>query len=195
MSSAGSGDRDRSAEDCDMNVSEQLRQFDGKHIEPLEAVASQLVTREGSVDELLALSDSDDAKIQTASTWILKWLHERHVPLSRSQTQQVLRMLRDVTQWEAKLHLLQMLAGLKIPSRNVDSLHRFLREQLFDDNKLVRAWSYNGLFVLGDQHGRFRTEVGELLKKAQHDPAASVRARVRQICKTSSWANHCGTMR
>ncbi len=44
-----------------MNLSEQLRQFDGKHIEPLEALGTQLLKREGSVDELLALSNRDDA--------------------------------------------------------------------------------------------------------------------------------------
>jgi hypothetical protein len=176
-------------EGCDMNLSEHLRQFDGKHIEPLESLATQLLTRKGSADELIALSNSDEAKTQVAATWILKWLHERHVLFSKSQTQELFRILRNVTHWEAKLHLLQMLHGLDIPPQDVASLHRFLKERLCDNNKLVRAWSYNGLFVLGEQHGRFRKEVAELLNEAKHDTAASVRARVRKICKASSWTN------
>jgi HEAT repeat protein len=170
-----------------MNLSEELRKFDGKHIEPLEAIGAQLLQSEGSVDEVLALANSDEARMQTAATWILKWLQERHATLSKSQTQEVLRLLRGMSNWEAKLHLLQMLGGLQIPSRSGNSLHRFLKEHACDENKFVRAWSYNGLFVLGQQHARFRTEVGELLSQAQQDPAASVRARVRRICKTASW--------
>ncbi len=176
-----------------MNVSEELRQFDGKRIGPLEAVATQLLTCEGSVDELLTLSHRGDGKMQTAATWVLKWLGERHVRLSKSQTQEVIRLLRSVTHWEARLHLLQLINGLEIPPRNGTSLHRILKENLNDDNKLIRAWSYNGLFVLGEQISSFRNQVGELLNKAQHDPAASVRARVRQIGKASSWANRCLT--
>ncbi len=178
-----------------MNVNETLRQFDGKHVEPLEVLATKLLTREGCVDELLVLSNSDDIKTQSAATWVLKRLHEQQFPLSKSQTREVLRLLRCVTHWEAKLHLLQMLGGLEIPSRLGGSLRKTLDEHMADDNKLVRAWAYNGLFVLGEQFERFRAEVVELLDKAQHDPAASVRVRVRRVRKASCWAATCRTNR
>ncbi len=173
-----------------MNVSEHLRQFDGKHIEPLEKLAAELLTRKGSVDELIVLSNSEDAKTQVAATWILKWLYKRQFLFSKSQVQELFLLFRVVTHWEAKIHLLQILNGLDISSQNCGGLYRFLKEHLQDNNKLVRAWSYNGLFVLAEQHDRFRSEVEKLLNEAKRDAAASVRARVRKICKSSNWANH-----
>lgn len=173
-----------------MNIREAIRTFDGKHTEPLEAVASALQAQEGCIDELLVLSNSDEAKTQTAATWILKRLHDLPIIFTKSQTQKVLRLLRKVTAWEAKLHLLQILNGLEIPPQNGDRLRKTLDEHIRDENKLVRAWAYNGLFVLGDQIARYRGDVAALLDRAQEDPAASVRARVRQIRKAANWGSN-----
>ena len=178
-----------------MKLADAIRNFDGKHIEPLEAVASELLTDEGGVDALLVLSHSDDVKTQTAATWILKWLYEQQVTFTKPQTQEVLRLLREVTSWVAKLHLLQILDGLVIPPRNGNGLRKTLDLHVSDENKLLRAWAYNGLFVLGDQISRFREDVAALLSQAEDDPAASVRARVRQIRKASRWVNDCLTNR
>ena len=174
-----------------MNITERLRQFDGRHVKPLEDLATQLLHVEGSVDELLALSNIADARTQTAATWILKRLQELGIILTAAQTLSVFRLLRNVSGWEARLHLLQMLDSLEIPSRNSAQLLKLLAEFLDDENKLIRAWSYNGLFVVGEQHQKHRRAIAVSLQAAQSDDAASVRARIRRICRSSDWTgNH-----
>lgn len=171
-----------------MNLIERLQNFDGKLVEPLEDLAEELATGTDDVDQLLTVASSDDAKLQVAATWVLKRLVESDLALSQQQTREVLRLLKQVEHWEARLHLLQMLDKLAIPSRKAAGLFKRLKQLVGDENKLVRAWAYNGLFVLGDQQPRYRDEVVELLQEAEQDPAASVKARVRRICKQAEWA-------
>jgi hypothetical protein len=171
-----------------VDLSEALRQFDGKQVKSLERLAVQLQKTPASIDQLLTLSGSDNPRMQTAATWILKRLQERGVSLTAAQSRDVFRLLGRVPHWEAKLHLLQMLGELKIPARNAARLFEIFETDTRDPNKLVRAWSYNGLSVIGEQHEKYRADVTALLENSQHDEAASVRARVRQIRKTSAWA-------
>ena len=80
-----------------------------------------------------------------------------------------------------------MLPSFAIQRGEKDFLRGLFEEFLNDDNKFVRAWSYNGLFVLADQYPEFRIEVIHQLKRAREEEAASVRARIRNIFKTARW--------
>ena len=170
-----------------LNLAEELGKFDGKHVASLQKLAAQILKHEGSVDEVLAIANSSDVNAQTAATWVLKQLQEKDAVFSSTQTEEVLLLLGSLTHWEAILHVLQMLDRFEIPSQNSQGLYRTLKHKLGDHHKLVRAWSYNGLFVLGEQHPRFRTEINGLLDDAKIDDAASVRARARNICKALRW--------
>ena len=95
--------------------------------------------------------------------------------------------MSNLNNWDTKLHVLQILPSLTIPSQQFDPLQRNLKENTRSENKLLRAWSFNGLAVLADQHSSLRTEVNGILSSAQNDEAASVRARIRQISKSLDW--------
>ena len=173
-----------------MDLTEALQQFDGKHVEPLETFANQLRPNDidGHLEALLKQARSKNQRTQVASTWIVKRLSERDVSFSKQQSRDLLRLLSSVSHWEAKLHLLQLLDRLEIPARSSRQLKTTIEQLLDDDNKLIRTWAYNGLYVLADQHPRYQDDVLALLDLSQADPAASVKARVRRIRKTSSWA-------
>jgi hypothetical protein len=163
-----------------------LRRFDGKKTEPLVELADNIVTSD-NIDELLAISEFEDARLQVAATWVLKRCQDNGISLSKQSIETLIDLLARVTYWEAQLHLLQMLSSLTIPSKKVSRLWKTSVALTGDANNFVRAWSYNLLAEIGDQHARRQKEVLGLLETADQDAAASVRARIRQIRKHLKW--------
>ena len=170
-----------------MNILTELQAFDGKHTDVLEHLASLLPPEASVIQTLSEIAESEDLKLQTAATWLLKKFQGTGASFSELQVTGFVRLLEQMTGWEAKLHLLQMLSGLGIPTQCKASLYRLLKEYLTADKKLVRAWAYNGLFVLAEQHPEYRPEVSQLLSMAQQDESASVKARLRNMLKVAKW--------
>ncbi len=170
-----------------MNLIDELGKFDGKRTAPLDKIAQRILHRKGIVNELIAFAQSNDIKIQSAATWLLKNLNEQRNLFSEAQTVDLIDLLSNLNHWDAKLHVLQILPSLTIPSQHFDPLQRNLKKNTQSENKLLRAWSFNGLEVLAYQHSSLRSEVNRILSVAQNDPAASVRARIRQISKSLDW--------
>lgn len=174
-----------------MDILTDIAAFDGKHTDILESLAARLSPDQALIRNLCGIAGHDDAKMRVAATWLLKRFQENGVPFSRDQTADLLALLHDETDWEAKLHLLQMMPDLALPEDGKDTLLRILKDEgyLGDSNKLIRAWSYNGLAHLAAQHPAFRDDVAGLLATGQNDEAASVRARICNILKAMPWAN------
>jgi hypothetical protein len=59
----------------------------------------------------------------------------------------------------------------------------FLRTCLADENKFVRAWAYNGFYLLSQQYPEYQQETEQFFAMAMRDEAASVKARIRNILK------------
>ena len=173
-----------------MDLAAELAAFDGKHNVVLEALAARLAPEPAVIRELIKLAARDDAKLQTAATWLLKRFHEDGHGFTTEQIAGLLNLFETVTHWEARLHLLQMLPGLAVPEARKDALFRLLKGAgfLHDPNKFVRAWSYNALAVMAEQFPALRATVAPLLAAGQEDEAASVRARLRRVVKEHGWA-------
>jgi hypothetical protein len=173
-----------------MDILTDIAAFDGKHTDVLESLATRLSPDQALIRDLCEIARHDDAKMRVAATWLLKRFQTNGVPFSRDQTADVLALLHDETDWEAKLHLLQMMPDFVLPADEKDTLLRVLKDKgyLGNSNKLIRAWSYNGLAHLAAQHPAFRDDVAGVLATGQNDEAASVRARIRNILKVMPWA-------
>ena len=170
-----------------IDLKQALSEFDGKHTDRLESLAEHLDPDAATIRKLYTLAGRDEPQFQVGATWILKRLLEQGAPFSRSQSRRCIDLLMGTSHWEARLHLLQMLAELDIAEAQCPGLRLALVRGLEDKNKLVRAWSYNGLAVLATQYPEFRAEVTRLLDAGQQDPAASVRARIRNVQKSADW--------
>lgn len=173
-----------------MDLLKELAAFDGKHTEPLEALAERLAPDHTVIAELTALAGQDDAKLQTAATWLLKRVQEDGCVFSTDQIEGLLDLLEQSDSWEARLHLLQMLPAWALPAERSQALRRRLLGPAFlqAPNKFLRAWTYNALATLADQHPDYRKEVTTLLHHGAEDEAASVRARIRNAMKNKPWA-------
>lgn len=170
-----------------MDLYAELDAFDGKHTEELESLASRVPKTTETIDRLCSIAEESEARLQVAATWIVKRWGEQKVMYAAEQATRLIDLIGQVAPWEANLHLLQVLPALSIPSSRKGRLQNALMQGLSHSNKFVRAWSYNGLIVLADQHEEFRESVKSLLARVTEEEAASVRARVRNAIKGKAW--------
>ena len=166
---------------------EALSSFDGKRIDTLEAIAGAFPASPQLLTQLCELTQSEERRMQSASTWLLRRYHQARAELSPQQTAQLLQVLLRDAYWEARLHVLQLLGDLCIPPEFVAALWAALIKQIKDRNKLIRAWSYNGLALLAHHNERYRNEALSRLAHGEQDEAASVRARIRCLRQSLNW--------
>jgi len=171
-----------------MNILNSLKKFDGKHTDVLEQLAATAPRDESALAQLLAAAEHDEDSIQVAATWVLKRWNDEHEPMVETCAADLVRLLGMARHWEVRLHLLQILSSVSLPTARMAALKKRLPELAGDENKLVRAWTYSVYAAVGDRQPKFQREVCLILERAEADEAASVRARVRQIRKRYPWA-------
>lgn len=165
-----------------------LSGFDGVHTDMLEATATSLKPDSDTLEALCELALSDEGRLQSAATWLLKrYLESGSATPNLEQSEALLLVLQRDSHWEAKLHVLQMLDQLTLGAGAAPKLWDVLQKQAGQQNKLLRAWSVHGLAVIADQCPEYRELALASLLRAEADEAASVRARIRRLRKTYPW--------
>ena len=169
-------------------VAAAIAEYDGKVIEGLASIATEIDPSSAVLQALCDFVCSEDARVQSAASWLLRRYAGDGAALSQRQTEQALSVLTAGGHWEARLHVLQMMGDLTVPAKRIEQLWPALIEQTKDANKFIRAWSYYGLAVVADRHPPYRGRALALLAAADQEGAASVRARVRRIRVAFTWA-------
>ena len=166
--------------DCPMGdrVRAAIDAFDGRHIAPLESVAATLPAQ-GELETIIAAL-SCSAREQAAATWILRAWLERGLRLRESHTRRVVEASERLTDWEVVLHVCQAVEHLDLEGQTLRRMWAVLLNGTRSDAKFVRAWSYNGLAVLGSRNSVLRDDAIAALERGSKDDAASVRARIRK---------------
>ncbi|QYK06663.1 hypothetical protein [Shewanella zhangzhouensis] len=131
----------------------------------------------------LLLNSANDSANHTSVTWLLKAWLEQGNRLDDQQSATWLALTPALTQWQARLHILQCLPGFSIPESLRSLTEHMVREALADSNKFVRAWAYTGLDTLARQFPQYRDERNTLFQMSLQDEAPSVKARIRQLIK------------
>jgi hypothetical protein len=167
----------------EMSIREELEQFDGKHTNVLEGILSSYRPTNSLIESLVTLVADKEPKIQTGATWLLKRLAENQVHFKSEHLMALFGSLAELTHWISKLHVCQMLQYVVIPEESETSIAWFLERNLGDENKFLRAWSYNGFYELARQHKKYIPYVLEELERGEADKAAAVKARIRNIRK------------
>jgi len=164
-----------------MGLSSELKDWDGKSADQISMIFDRYNT---DPDFLNAITDLlQVTSLQSGASWLLKRYLELGAAICASKVSFVYERLDGGMHWEARLHLLQSMDYMPITDADRDRVNRFLRLQITDKNKFVRAWSYNGLYLLAKQHAQYQDEVAEMLAKAMLDEAASVKSRIRNLLK------------
>lgn len=171
-------------------LSAGLREWDGKSVEDIHSLYQRFKQDPQLIDHLIAFAKQET--LQSGATWMLKAHLESifdtrtttshdGLALTQRQANQIIALSDRLHPWQAKLHLLQILPCLTISKANKPKLEYFLRQCLADSNKFVRAWAYNGLFILSQQYPEYREETKQFFAMAMKDEAASVKARIRKL--------------
>jgi len=164
-----------------MALREDIRVWDGRTADDMLRVFTCHHLSGTFTDDLLTCLH--EPKLQAGATWLLKRHLDDGGGLSAEQVRQFLLVLPSLDAWGARLHALQCLHHLDIPSQDAGTVERFLRDCLREQNKFVRAWAYSGFHHLAQQHHEYRAETDRLLNNASESESASVQARIRRLMR------------
>ena len=164
-----------------MHLEHKIASWDGKSAADIQAIYHSHSAEDGFADAIVALSLTE--AYEKGATWLLKaWLEAGHT-LDQHQIAKVYSSLHRLKHWQAKLHVLQSIPFMPVAEAESKSLYNFLRGTMIDQNKFVRAWSYNGLYELSRYHSEYKNETKQYFDMAMRDEAPSVKARIRNIMK------------
>lgn len=148
-----------------MDMITRFHQWDGKRIADLRSVADTLTVSDHAA--LVAACRNDDTKIARAASWVLKAAYEAGADITYPAD-----VLSSDPHWEIALHLLQ-----SIQHTTVDLPPETVKRYLKHEKPMIRAWALDAYVRLGGP------DTEALLAQAATDPAASVRARARNLTK------------
>lgn len=158
----------------------KLKLWDGVHIEYLtdlyRANSSSLDFFENLVTICVIEQD-----LQKATTWLIKHHYDNGHTLSELLTERLLTSCKTIENWEAKLHLLQLLPHFKLTHKSIPKADDFVRNCLTETNKFVRAWAYNGLFELSKYIPEMKTELEFICQRAIETESAAIKSKVKKI--------------
>lgn len=164
-----------------MPMEQEIAAWDGKSAAYIQAIYDAHQADDDFSDTLVALSLTKTC--EKGATWLLKAWLEAGNRLAQPQVAKLYGPLDQLEHWEAKLHVLQSIPFMAITDAESRYVYHFLRFTLTDQNKFVRAWSYNGLYELSRQHPQYAEETKQFFEMAMIDEAPSVKARIRNIMK------------
>jgi hypothetical protein len=166
-----------------MSIRDEVKLFDGKHTDMLEEILPKHRPTSSFIGSLVTLITDEEPNIQTGATWLLKSIAENQVRFKPRHLIALFASLSELTHWLSKLHACQMLQYVAIPDESARNVVWFLERNLWDENRFLRAWSYNGFYELARQHPKYITYAKEQLERGEADKAPSVKARIRNIRK------------
>ena len=167
---------------CDLaEWRQRLASWDGKSAKELEAFYA-CYGGEGYFATTILTFSTEPTAAQPAATWLLKRHLESGATLSAEEALELYESVAHFrTSWPVTLHLLQSIPFVPVPASCAAELVDVLVACCAQPEKMVRAWAYNGLYLVGLQHPAYQRQVTSHLARAQQDDAPSVRARIRKL--------------
>ncbi|MCP3667721.1 MAG: hypothetical protein GY696_35390 [Gammaproteobacteria bacterium] len=165
-----------------MELEAEINGWDGKDARIISVIYKAHHNDTDFLAEILRLLKRDE-HLQKGASWLLKQYLEKGGAIVQEDIDRIYQLLPDLERWESKLQLLQSIPHLPISEQSLISVESFLRYALSDENKFIRAWAYNGFYLLSCQYPKYRHEAEQIIDMAMEDEAPSVKARIRNIKK------------
>ncbi|MEM7441870.1 MAG: hypothetical protein AAF414_00935 [Pseudomonadota bacterium] len=164
-------------------IDRAIASFDGSHVAPLRDTASAIAPTKTIIGHLINRSNERDDPTQTATSWLIKHYLEQGADLTSTHNADIVGLAVKLGPWQARLHFAQSFAWLTIPNNQAATVAKILGDWFASEHKFLRAWACDALWRLGRQHQQFRQMALDIVLQAEADPAASVRARARNLLK------------
>jgi len=167
--------------DLDGDIGETLACWDGKHAASLKACLRRNRNDAELPAALLQRIGSDAAITADGASWLLKAGIEDGLTLSEKQTGSLVALLPSLHSKDTILHICQIVRHLTLTSDQAKATVQWLEEQLTHERPFLRAWSLDALVAVAVHYPNYQDRATAALERAKQDPAASVRARVRNL--------------
>lgn len=163
-------------------VREKINSWDGKRSAHLERIyADHLVDNPSLFEDLIDLCLTDQ-NYHVSVTWLIKHHYDQKASLSDELTNKLLTVCPSLEDWQAKLHILQIIPSVNLADKAILLVDDFSREGLQNENKFVRAWAYEARYKLVTYIGEYAHELAQLCEDGMMD-SPSVQVRVRAVMK------------
>ena len=164
----------------DANLIERLEDWDGNHTDHLIEICQSNKNNQTFVDDILRLY-WNYPHLQTATSWIIKNYVDNGTALTKNQTDKVLSRVDLLKQWEAQLHILQLIPKFNISTEMAHYLEPYVSDMINSENKFVKASAYEAYYEIMKLYPEIREEFRLLGEEALLRESASV--KVRKILK------------
>ena len=164
-------------------VLERVLEFDGKTTGSLEAACKAVGSDFTGFAKLFDLGASEDTRLQLAATWAIRKLLELGAVMTAAQSAAFIETAAVQTAWEARLHIVQSVQFIRNEDFDAWRLAEIITPWHLAKRPFLRAWTLDALCHLAQRCPELKGMTSELIKEAERDPAASVRARVRNLQK------------
>ena len=164
-------------------LNSKLKLWDGVHIEYLAELYGANSSRLEFFENLVTICVNEQ-DLQKTATWLIKHHYDNGQTLPKQLTERLLTSCKTVKNWEAKLHLLQLLPYFKLTNKSIILTEDFIRKCLEDNNKFVRAWAYNGFYELTKYIPELREELEFVCQRAMETESAAIKSKVKKILFT-----------
>lgn len=157
----------------------QLKQWSGKSKQYILDLYNACVTQPAFFEDLtdICIKYPD---LQVACTWLIKYHYDNKYQLPQTLTESLLDSAESLIDWQAKLHLLQLIPHFKLTESSVIKVDDFSRQCLKDRNKFVRAWAFSALYEVFKYIPEIKNELQYLCEMALETESAAVKVRARR---------------
>ncbi|MBX2931726.1 MAG: hypothetical protein KF781_07270 [Chitinophagaceae bacterium] len=166
----------------------KLKLWDEIHTEYLTNLYSENATNTTFFEDLVAICKNQQ-DLHKVMTWLIKHHYDNGNRLPDMLIEKVIINCQNINNWEAKLHLLQIMPHIKLSEVSMLTFEPFIRNCLADKNKFVRAWAYNGLYELTKYIPELKHELKFICEKAMETESAAIKSKVRKILLTINKRN------
>lgn len=160
-----------------------LLEFDGKALSYLSETSLRFRDDPDYLKQLIALAGDRTAHIDSGATWLLKDHLDQGGVLDIALVEPFLRQLLAEPSWSAALHILQSVQHLDLRRVDASGLFAVMAGYAEHERPFLRAWAVDAMWRMAAASPDLHAGARQAIEKAAQDPAASVRARARQLQK------------
>lgn len=161
-------------------------QWDGKHTDPLIGLYQDYQNRADFWDYLVG-AYLERPEWEVPVTWLFKHHYDQKQELSADQVQVLLDGFSNMEQWEARLHMLQLIPKWRLSKEQAFFLEPLLASAMNDDKKFVRAAAYEAFAkIVPHLSEEARAAFLKRCETAMATESASVKVKLRRALKKLS---------
>ena len=165
----------------DKTLDAVLLDWDGTRVAPLKTYLKTHSADPEFGASVVSRIGSGNATVDDAATWLLKAGLDSGMTLNRATTDILLTRWSIPESPHAILHLCQIVRMLDLDAGAAPGLCAWLEQKLDHARPFIRAWALDAVVSLASRHPACQNAAETALAAAETDPAASVRARARNL--------------